>query len=192
MSDIHTSMDDLSTLKISKRIISIGNEKNSFESTNKIARMIDSHILTVDDIQTFDNSLEDNPTTIRNINKLQNCFEGKDWNRDDSGRWIPPMPPEQPIKIMKSATSDNIDKNQSDSGANRIVTDDISMLDNVKIIAPVPMGGCNKNDPAAIVCTAMGDLTLTSTDGNQLKVKAYFSEQVDGTIISPTTIVTQH
>ena len=192
MSDIHTSMDDLSTLKISKRIISIGNEKNSFESTNKIARMIDSHILTVDDIQTFDNSLDDNPTPMRNINKLQNCFEGKDWSRDDSGMWIPPMPPEQPIKIMKSATSDNIDKNQSDSGANRIVTDDISMLDNVKIIAPVPMGGCNKNDPAAIVCTAMGDLTLTSTDGNQLKVKAYFSEQVDGTIISPTTIVTQH
>jgi deoxyuridine 5'-triphosphate nucleotidohydrolase len=68
----------------------------------------------------------------------------------------------------------------------------MSLLKNVSIIEPYPMGGCNKNDPAAIICTAKGTLQLSSIDGTKLSVQAYYSDQVDGTIISPTTIVVQH
>ena len=81
---------------------------------------------------------------------------------------------------------------QLDSGANRIVTDDLSLLTNIKMIDPYPMGGCNKNHPAAIICTATDTLQLSSMNGTKLSVTAYYSNQVDGTIISPTTIIVQH
>lgn len=80
---------------------------------------------------------------------------------------------------------------QSDSGANRIVTDDLSLLDNVTFIHNYPMSGCNKED-VAIICTAKGQLTLHSDNGNTLKVTCYYSKDVDGTIVSPTAIIRQH
>ena len=81
---------------------------------------------------------------------------------------------------------------QSDSGANRVVTDDLSRLVKVHNIEDYPMGGCNKSDPAAIVCTKSGFLPMVSKEGTTILVKAYYSNLVDGTIISPTAIVEQH
>ena len=80
---------------------------------------------------------------------------------------------------------------QSDSGANRIVTDNMKLLENITFIKDYPMGGCNKED-IAIVCTAKGLLKLTDTHGNTIRVECYFSKDVDGTIVSPTAIVRQH
>ena len=200
MNDIKLSMDDLSIIKISQRIITKGNEKGLLKNENKMAQMIDSKIMSQDELKSLENDLKATQPICKktqvtcNDNVPQNCIEGHDWQYDDDGKWIPPLPPEKEAtqdKVMSSIAPAQ-DINQSDSGANRIVTDDISILDNVKYIDPFPMGGCNKNDPAAIVCTATGHLTLHANDGTQIKVKAYFSEQVDGTIISPTTIVTQH
>ena len=122
---------------------------------------------------------QDNPPIID--------FEGQDWHQQDD-TWIPGQ---NNAPTMNKAKADPIHA-QSDSGANRIVTDNLSILRNVRQIEPYPMGGCNKDDPAAIICTATGDLQLESIDGTKIIVKAYYSEQVDGTIISPTTIVVQH
>ena len=127
-------------------------------------------------------------------------FEGKEWTLHD-GDWIPPDievyndfeddEPEIEVSpsINKIATTDG----QSDSGANNIVTDDRSLLSNFQYITPLPMGGCNKDDPAAIICTGIGIMTFTcNTNGTCIKVQAYYSDQVDGTIISPTALVRQH
>ena len=80
---------------------------------------------------------------------------------------------------------------QSDSGANRIVTDDLRLLDNVTFINNYPMGGCNK-DAIALICTAKGQLTLQDEHGQKLQVECYYSQDVDGTIVSPTAIICQH
>ena len=80
---------------------------------------------------------------------------------------------------------------QSDSGANRIVTDDLTLLDNIQFIHDYPMGGCNK-DNVAITCTAKGIMKLADTDGSIIRVTAYYSKEVDGTIVSPTAIIRQH
>ena len=69
---------------------------------------------------------------------------------------------------------------QNDSGANRIVTDNLNLLTNVHVIDPISMGGCNKNDTAAITCTAIGDIVIHSTDGESITFKAYYSETLMG------------
>jgi hypothetical protein len=80
---------------------------------------------------------------------------------------------------------------QSDSGANRIVTDNIQLLQDVQFIRDYPMGGCSKEE-VAIVCTAKGKMILKGRDCDEIMVTAYYSENVDSTIVSPTTIVRQH
>ena len=77
---------------------------------------------------------------------------------------------------------------QSDSEDNGIITDNLQLLKDIVFIQDYPMGGCNKDD-IAIVCTAKGKLTLYDTFGKQLLVEVFYSKQVDGTIVSPTTIV---
>ena len=131
-------------------------------------------------------------------------YEGFAWNRVD-GKWKPPdteLKRQSASRVKESMTTAThismirklryLTKAQSDSGANRIVTDDITKLTNVVEIEPYPMGGCSKDEEVAIVCTAKGDMNLITEDGSFIKVQAYYSKQVDGTIISPTTIVRQN
>ncbi len=127
-------------------------------------------------------------------------FEGKDWSIHD-GNWIPPDTSDQndtfddddpDINVAPTLNKAATSSPQSDSGANNVVTDDLTLLSELKYIAPLPMGGCNKNDPAAIVCTAVGNLTMQCpSTSQQIKVKAFYSDQVDGTIVSPTAIARQ-
>jgi hypothetical protein len=174
---------------------------------NKTNTMIDSAILSQDDIQYFEEQNDSHTlNVVKNIvkiRKLDITRSGQDRDNPDiaaSGQDRDNTDTEAYDEIQQQQhIGPNIHKThisstpaQSDSGANRIVTDDITLLSNVQMIDPYPMGGCNKNDPAAIICTAIGNLQLTAVDGTKIKVKAYFSEQVDGTIISPTTIVVQH
>ena len=202
MINIRESMDDLPTLELFAKINKIGNEKFLFEKNNS-ATMIDSAIFSSNELElhatnevpqdmqetSFVGGLEmENIGQDRDNPKNMIKFEGQDWEQHDNN-WRAHQ------KKDKSTISEMVSKNvaaQSDSRANRIVKDDLSILTNVKIIAPYPMGGCNKTDPAAIICTATGELTLTSMDNTKISVKACFSEQVDGTIISPTTMVVQH
>ena len=131
------------------------------------------------DTVLYDGKDKDNPNTHRD-------FDGSDWNKDGDGRWIPP----EDDGIICNLHGINSEA-QSDSGANRIVTDNLKQMINIKMIDPLAMGSCNKEDAAAIVCTAIGLLPIQTASGEEILVHAYYSAEVDGTIISPTTIVTQ-
>ena len=149
------------------------------------------------DDQTFDTSTslygqdKDNPNS-------HIILDGMTWTLQTDGRWklpdpapnIPTTPAAAQINKITS-TPDITHLAQSDSGANRIVTDSLSALQDVMTIDPIIMGGCNKNDPTALTCTAMGKLPIQSLTGEILLATAYYSEEVDGTIISPTTLVSQ-
>ena len=113
-------------------------------------------------------------------------FDGFNWTSDGDGRWIPPHDDGNISKLHGI-----ISEAQSDSGANRIVTDNLKQMINVKMIDPLAMGGCNKEDAAAIICTAIGLLPIQTASGEEILVHAYYTAEVDSTIISPTTIVTQ-
>ena len=144
--------------------------------------MIDSHVFN-------DEFIEPSPSyTLPSIKRSISTnvpYREQNWIFDNQ-KWIPPEPdPVPPFQI-------NTVKAQSDSGANRIVTDQLSLLEKVKEITPTPMGGCNKEEEIAILCTAVGYLPITTDSGDTIKVLAYYSAQVDGTIISPTTIISQH
>ena len=117
-------------------------------------------------------------------------YHEEDWIRTTTGKWTPP-PESTSHSIPTINKSNQAAPAQNDSGANRIVTDNIHYLLNMKLIDPLPMGGCNKHDEAAIVCTAVGDMLFQTTDGETVKFKAYYSADVDGTIISPTAMVQQ-
>ena len=174
----------------------------------KLSYLKDSMIVTQTDFSEDDhqNQLLKNPTshvlhTTHKLTQNDHDFDGYNWIRSDDGKWKPPPePPDQkPIithesdniasQINKSKATPHI---QNDSGANRIVTDNMSSLRNVQVIEPIPMGGCNKHDEAAITCTAIGQLPIRTTDGQEILTKAYYSAEVDGTIISPTAMVKQH
>jgi hypothetical protein len=189
MKSINESLDDLPTTSIIKKMHRMGNEIYLFDKQQPST--------IIGDIDNFDNGI-DRTIPIQQISKIrkmaiahtgQDCdnleqrFEGHDWQLD-SEKWQPPISHANISKLKQQSQAPA----QSDSGANRIVTDDLSLLTSVTMIDPYPMGGCNKNDPTAIICTAIGGtLQLSSMDGTRISVTDYYSNQVDGTIISPTT-----
>ena len=132
------------------------------------------------------------PPTIKLINGHRHRnkpirLDCDNWIKKKHGRWRPINVPQ--LHTVKTETISS--PMQSDSGANRIVTDNLTSLHNITFIEPYPMGGCNK-DEIAITCTAKGILLLPTTDGDTLHLETYYSKDVDGTIISPTTIVRQY
>ena len=149
--------------------------KEDFIRNLKLTEELDDDNDTTMQYHSFD---KDNPIKT---------FEEEDWEYHN-GKWRPPEAKITKLNQQPEAT----EPAQSDSGANRIVTDNIKLLSDVMWIDDTPMSGCNKNDPEAIVCTAMGKMTLISETNETINVTAYYSPNVDGTIISPTTIVAQH
>ena len=83
------------------------------------------------------------------------------------------------------------DKVQSDTGANKAVTNNKNILYAYSDIEPYPIGGV-KADDIAIVCTGQGLLPWQSREGEIIMVKTLYCSDVDGTIISPTTVVEQN
>ena len=82
-------------------------------------------------------------------------FEGQNWIYD-KGKWYPPdQQIEKPSVQVTKAPPSPIDISQSDSGANRIVTDKLHILTDIKYIPPISMSGCHKEE-GGIVCTAIG------------------------------------
>ena len=92
-------------------------------------------------------------------------LETDDWIKTKHGKWRPTNTSK--INVMKANVSTSM---QSDSGANRIVTDDLTSLQNITFISPYPMGGCNK-DEIAIVCTAKGILSIPTLEGGTLRLE---------------------
>jgi deoxyuridine 5'-triphosphate nucleotidohydrolase len=165
------------------------------------SNLIDHHIEDKDEHNVSTSRLNHIYHHIPKNDNLQDkqTFDGDKWIYD-RGKWKPPSTP-TPIEPNDKANIYTLsDENkhkaytgaQSDSGANAIVTNDITLLKNVKMIDNYPMNGCNKNDPAAIVCTALGMMPMQTTTGEILWVKTYYSAELDGTLISPTTLVRQH
>jgi hypothetical protein len=184
LAEVNNSLNDISYRQILKKLTNEINKINQSRTEEHSYILQDSYIST-----DYTNKVEDAPAICTMKKNHTNIieFDGMKWIMQDDGRWIPPDGAEI-HKIQK----DEQYPMQSDSGANRIVTDNMELLKNVKHIKPIPMGGCNKDNEAAITCTALGTLSLTATNGTTIKVQAYYSAEVDGTIISPTTIITQH
>ena len=74
-----------------------------------------------------------------------------------------------------------------DTGANRSVTNDLSILNNVQSIPPYNIKGVNATE-GFIQCTMKGILNIQCSDGSTIPVPTYHSEHVEGTIISPTEL----
>jgi deoxyuridine 5'-triphosphate nucleotidohydrolase len=198
---IQQSTNDIPFLSILNKLRK-GTEQHK-RSETKLQNLVDSSIIshqtnhsdyTSDDLNSPDPTYENESTGEDEDDPDNTKTIEMDGSRDDDGRWYPPDPPtDDPIKINLTSMDNNQPKHgQNDSGANRIVTDDINLLRDVSTINPLPMGGCNKHDEAAIVCTAIGNITISTTDGEKMQFKAYYSKDVDGTIISPTAMVKQH
>ena len=75
-------------------------------------------------------------------------------------------------------------------GANRNVTNNRSLLLQYEIIPSYPIGGVHA-DELDIECTGKGIIPWTSSNGKQHLIETLYCKDVEGTIISPTTLVTQ-
>ena len=75
-----------------------------------------------------------------------------------------------------------------DSGANRSVTNDLSLLCDVEEIAkPYTIQGANENS-GFLSCTHKGIFNLRCDDDSYIQLPVYYSNDIDGTIISPTEV----
>jgi hypothetical protein len=73
---------------------------------------------------------------------------------------------------------------QADSGANRAITDDISILHNARqMLKPYPVGSIDA--ATKLYCTAIGELHLCTKEGRIEKFPCLYSAQSAGTVISP-------
>ena len=68
------------------------------------------------------------------------------------------------------------------------VTDNKSILENYTTIDPYPIGGVEKEE-VSVVCTGTGYIPWISAEDNKIMIQCLYSEECDGTIISPTAVV---
>ena len=78
-----------------------------------------------------------------------------------------------------------------DSGANRSVTNKRELLHSIEPIPKVCIQGANKGT-GFLNCTEKGIFNLTCTDGSIIPVTVYITDDVEGTILSPTDICISH
>ena len=151
MNDIKQSMDDLPISKIYAKINRISNERFLFQKGKE--QLIDSEIISVNEIEQYHNDKHNDriiePVSI--VRKTAMARTGKDRDNPkmttfDGSNWAQHNDQWQPAQIEATVnkTSANMLPAQSDSGANRIVTDDMTILKNVKIIEPYPMGAATR------------------------------------------------
>ena len=92
----------------------------------------------------------------------------------------------QNIQVLRMKL--NFDNPQMDSGANKNVTNDRSIIRNFVDINPVPIYGVDHRTAACHI-TGRGITELDTTDGTSLEIQMFYSEHCSGTIISPNAIV---
>ena len=85
----------------------------------------------------------------------------------------------------------NVNKPQIDSGANKSVTNDRTILQQFTSITPIPVYGVDDTDIACHL-TGWGYVTLQTDSTITLQIKVYYSATCSGTIISPNAIVRDH
>jgi len=79
---------------------------------------------------------------------------------------------------------------KSDTGENNNVTDRKQLLVTYKDIESYPIGGVKAED-LAIICTGKGIPPRLSQEGKCTMIETLYCADVDGTIISSTTVVIQ-
>ena len=84
----------------------------------------------------------------------------------------------------------NINDQQMDSGANKNVTNDKSIIRNFSSIAPMPIYGVDNRDISCHI-TGKSVTEINTIDGLPLEIQMYYSPHCSGTILSPNAIVTQ-
>ena len=92
----------------------------------------------------------------------------------------------QNVKILRMKL--NFDNPQMDSGANKNVTNDKSIIRNYIDINPIPIYGVDHRNAACHI-TGRGITELDTTDGSTLEIQMFYSEHCSGTIVSPNAIV---
>ena len=197
MAKITSSLNDISYRQVIQKLTNGIEHINLTRGKENDCILIDSYVSDTDTQKTTPSSLNiinatDQSETTHdgkdkdNPHKTYHDFDGRAWTKTKDDKWTP-SPNDSQVNTLNTTCA----LAQSDSGANCIVTDNLKQMIQVKTIEPLAMGGCNKNDDAAITCTAIGLLPIQSSSGEEILVHAYYSAEVDGTIISPTTIVTQ-
>ena len=78
-----------------------------------------------------------------------------------------------------------------DSGANRSITNNLSLLHDVEDIPPCIMQGANA-EHGSITAKKKGTMQLHCTDDSHISVPMYYTEDVEGTIVSPTDVCLQN
>ena len=99
-------------------------------------------------------------------------------------------------KISRAINQNGIHKTvlataQNDSGANRSVTNNKSLLVNFKPISPYAINGICDGDPA-IHCTGTGYLPWRADTGEVLLIRCLYCKEASGTIISPSDVNLQY
>ena len=82
----------------------------------------------------------------------------------------------------------NTEEKQMDSGANKNVTNDKSIIRNYSPIQPIPIFGVDSRTAACHII-GKGITELNTVDGSNLDVTMYYSPHCAGTILSPNAIV---
>ncbi len=78
-----------------------------------------------------------------------------------------------------------------DGGANRSITNDLTLLTAFRNIKRYAINGVADQGPA-VICTGMGYLPWRATSGETLYIKCYYSNNAADTIVSPTDAVIHH
>ena len=108
-------------------------------------------------------------------NTTQNVFSIDDFT---------PLPDYGVVLQMRVQTG----RKQMDSGANKNVTDNKSIIKNFINIKPIPIFGIEKDEVACDII-GKGMTELDTIDGSTLEVIMYYAPGCSGTIISPNAIV---
>ena len=150
-------MNDIPTLQ---HLRDIGIEKSTNIETEQRTKIIDSSIMLNRDRPKGNNKHASRVAVLNKLHSLHKSLDDKFHEMDwiyDRGKWQPPdMSSITQIHHLQHHQQLDL---QSDSGANRIVTDNIGYLHNVRWIKPLAMSGCHK-DEGGITCTAIGDMYL--------------------------------
>ena len=141
------------------------------------------HLTTFNNFPHFDQSINIRTTDISSYaNMLQQTSSQSIFPIADFEQSL------QHVQVLRMRL--NFETQQMDSGANKNVTNDKSIIRNFTSITPIPIYGVDHRTAACHI-TGKGITALDTHDGSCLDIQMYYSPHCSGTIISPNAIVQQ-
>ena len=92
--------------------------------------------------------------------------------------------------VINKIQTDKIEicfKLHHDSGANRSITNNLNLLQNIEEIPPCVMQGANA-EHGSITATKKGIMQMLCNDNSHILVPMYYTQDVEGTIVSPNDV----